>query len=124
MRFSILLPLITLPAAKAFGGFTRSCTGIAFNQPFLSANCVDYSRKRQHSQVNLSHWVENRGGNLVWATNTGESFAHCSCHLDTSKIGILDCQCPNSNGGSTRSRLNLGPHCDNQNGYLTCDSLN
>ncbi|CZS99533.1 uncharacterized protein RAG0_07903 [Rhynchosporium agropyri] len=119
MRFCVL-PLITLPAALAFGGFTNSCTKISYSYPSIHATCRSSAHGTVDTSFDLSLRLANANGRLIWGANK-DNFHSCKCSLDRSKAGVLDCDCMNLVGTYIKNRINLNAHCDNQNGYLTCD---
>ncbi|CZS89427.1 uncharacterized protein RAG0_00847 [Rhynchosporium agropyri] len=84
MRFSVLLPLVTLPAALAFGNFARTCPDIGFIYPNLVTDCLGPRNELIRSKFNLSSRLVNRNGNLI-----REKPANVSVALNSSLANVI-----------------------------------
>ncbi|CZS92057.1 uncharacterized protein RCO7_00686 [Rhynchosporium graminicola] len=118
MRFSVLLPLVTLPAALAFGNFHASCPDIAFNYPNLEVGCRDGRNALIPSTYNLAYRLINRNGRLIWGKNPGHAFLACKCTLNHS-TAMLGCDCGGFDA-NIHTDIDLNKYCENKDGHLIC----
>ncbi len=122
-----LVPLTTFfgkPDVALAGSFSETCEDInGFEREgryYLEAICEEEDDDAAPTELAISEYIANYGGNLSWATPPG--IFHRSCgNIHVDEDGILSADCGNGRGGWIGTELNLNERISNQDGVLDYD---
>jgi hypothetical protein len=114
------------PDAALAGGFTRTCERINVQTDrsgaYLQALCKRANGQKVSARLNLSAYIANRNGKLVWSLNGGGFHRTCrSIRFPVAFGQLMGATCKDNRQRDTLTAINLDEKISNQNGVLAID---
>jgi CVNH domain len=122
--FMLLTSFLVKPDVALAGGFDKTCSNIKLNRDktcvYLSATCLKNNGQKADSRLDISKYIANRNGNLVWAPREGGFIKSCvsAIYLNDGTFQADYCK---GDPQPYASIFDLKPHISNQDGVLTPD---
>ncbi len=126
LSLMLLTAFVIKPDVAFASGFNQTCSNVKVNgdktHVYLSATCLKKNGQKADSRLEISKYIANHNGELVWAPREGGFIKSCA---DTIYFGDGQLQadyCESvANGTLYASIFDLNAHISNQDGVLTPD---